>query len=387
MTAVAADHPAQALPDLPLPTPAVVVDREILAANIRRMADSARRRSLALRPHVKTHKIPQIARLQLEAGAAGLSVATIGEAEVFAADGASDLFIAYPLWPDLRAAVRLRLLAERTRLRIGTDSREALEQIARELAGAPIAVSVEVDSGHHRSGALPREVVGLFEHAAHLGVDVDGIFTFPGHGYGPGRAVPAAEQESRVLAEVAERLRAAGHEISHLSGGSSPTAEVEAPTAATEIRPGVYALGDAQQLELGRIGIEDIALSVAATVVSRHEGTGGSIGEGPGDGAEEAAPRRVILDAGSKVLGSDRAAWATGHGRLPNHPQARITALSEHHATVVFPSGQPLPPMGSQLRVIPNHACLTMNLVDAVTVVEGGAVLESWRVAARGLNH
>lgn len=385
MTAVAADHPAQDLPDLPLPTPAVVIDRGILAANIRRMADSARRRGLALRPHVKTHKIPQIARLQLEAGAAGLSVATIGEAEIFAAAGARDLFIAYPLWPDLRAAVRLRVLVERVRLRIGTDSREALEQIARELAGAQVAVSIEVDSGHHRSGALPGEVVGLVEHATRLGVVVDGIFTFPGHGYGPGRAVPAAEQESRVLADVAGRLRAAGHEISHLSGGSSPTAEVEAPTAATEIRPGVYVLGDAQQLELGRIGIEDIALSVTATVVSRHEGAEDEADGGTG--AEDAGPRRVILDAGSKVLGSDRPAWATGHGRLPNHPQARITALSEHHATVVFPPGDPLPPMGSQLRVIPNHVCLTMNLVDAVTVIEGGAVLESWRVAARGLNH
>ena len=178
--------------------------------------------------------------------------------------------------------------------------------------------------------------------------------------------------------ETGDALREAGHEILHLSGGSSPTAEVEEPTAAQEIRPGVYVFGDAQQLELGRIGIQDVSLSVAATVVSRHDH----------EDAEDDGPslRRIVLDAGSKVLGSDRPAWATGYGRLPNHPRARITALSEHHATVVFPPEDALPAMGEQLRVIPNHVCLTLNLIDSVTVIDGGAVLGSWKVAARGLN-
>lgn len=368
--------PAQHLPTLPTPTPAVVVDRLILEANIRRMADSARARGLALRPHVKTHKIPEIAQRQLAAGAAGLTVATIGEAEVFAGAGATDLLIAYPLWVDMRSAVRLRILAERATVRIGADSAEALDQIARELAGSGVGVWIEVDCGHHRSGALPHQVPALFDHAARAGVPVDGIFTFPGHSYGPGRAVPVAQQESEVLRAVAEQVRAAGHEVRHLSGGSTPTAEADVPTAATEIRPGVYVFGDAQQVELGRIRIEDVALTVAATVVSRHDD----------DGPDGAGLRRIILNAGSKVLGSDRPDWATGYGRLPNHPDARITALSEHHATVVFPPEVPLPPLGTQLRVIPNHVCLTLNLVGSVTVVEGGAVLDSWRVAARGLN-
>lgn len=387
MTDAHADFPAQHLPDLPLSTPAVVVDRGILEANIDRVAASAAGRGLALRPHAKTHKIPEIARMQIAAGATGLSVATIGEAEIFAGAGVEDLFIAYPLWVDMRKAVRLRLLAERTRLRIGTDSIEAVEQIARELGDAPISVSLELDSGHHRSGALPDQALPIAQRARELGVRLDGIFTFPGHSYAPGASAPAAAQESEILADTARRLREAGHTITHVSGGSSPTAELEDPTAAREIRPGVYVFGDAQQLELWRIGIEDVSLSVVATVVSRHDPDGPhSPGGWDPDGPDGQPPRRIVLDAGSKMLGSDRPAWASGFGRLPNHPQARITALSEHHATVVFPPEQPLPGLGEQLRVIPNHVCLAINLVDSVTVIDGGAVLGTWKVAARGLN-
>ncbi|WP_144793001.1 alanine racemase [Kocuria palustris] len=376
MTEAHVDFPAQHLPDLPLATPAVVVDRRILEANIVRVAASAQARGLSLRPHAKTHKMPEIARRQIAAGAVGLTVATIGEAEVFAGSGVEDLFIAYPLWVDMRSAVRLRILAEKVRLRIGTDSVEAVEQIARELDGAPISVSLEVDSGHHRSGAMPDEALAIAARARDLGVRLDGVFTFPGHSYAPGQETPVAEQESEILAGAARRLREAGHEIVHLSGGSTPTAEVDGPTAAQEIRPGVYVFGDAQQLELGRIGIEGVSLSVVSTVVSRHDH----------DGPDGEPLRRIILDAGSKVLGSDRPAWASGFGRLPNHPRARITALSEHHATVVLPAEEPLPAMGEQVRVIPNHVCQTVNLVDSVTVIDAAAVLETWHVAARGLN-
>lgn len=371
-----ADFPAQQLPDLPLSTPAVVIDQRILQANIDRVAASTAERGLALRPHAKTHKVPEIARRQMEAGAVGLTVATIGEAEIFAGAGIDDLFIAYPLWVDMRKAVRLRLLAEKARLRIGTDSIEAIEQIARELERAELSVSLELDSGHHRSGVLAEDALPIAERARELGVRLDGLFTFPGHSYAPGEQSSAAAQESEILSDTARRLREAGHEIAHLSGGSSPTAEVEEPTAAQEIRPGVYVFGDAQQLELGRIGIRDVSLSVAATVVSRHDH----------DGPDGQRLRRIVLDSGSKVLGGDRPAWASGFGRLPNHPQARITALSEHHATVVLPPDQPLPALGTQVRVIPNHVCLTMNLIDAVTVIDDGAVLGSWKVAARGLN-
>lgn len=157
------------------------------------------------------------------------------------------------------------------------------------------------------------------------------------------------------------------------SGGSTPTALMDTPTSATELRPGVYVFGDAQQLELGRCKREDIALTVAATVVSRHEGN-------------SEVTRRCILDAGSKVLGSDRLPWASGWGRLADHPSARITALSEHHATVIWPDADPMPPLGERLRVIPNHVCMTMNLVDQITVVRGDSIVDTWPIGARGFN-
>ncbi|MEX5299921.1 alanine racemase [Kocuria sp. CPCC 205292] len=366
-------------------TPDVLIDRDVLQHNIERMAAAVRERGLRLRPHAKTHKVPQIAALQLAAGAAGLTVATLGEAEVFAAHGADDLFVAYPLWVGPRQADRLRRLSATARISVGTDSAEAAAVMGEQLgdAAGDVAVLVEVDSGHHRSGVHPDAAADVARAAARAGLRVEGVFTFPGHSYAPGMPVEAAAQEQRALDRAAGQLEAAGFEVLRRSGGSTPSALLTDSTAATEVRPGVYVFGDAQQLELGRCAPEDIALTVAATVVSRHEGGTAS---SAGGGGENEVPRRVVLDAGSKVLGSDRPAWATGYGRLTDHPDARITALSEHHATVVWPEDAPLPALGERLRVIPNHVCLTMNLVDDVAVVRGGAVLERWTVAARGRN-
>ena len=356
-------------------TPDVLIDRDVLERNIARMAAAVRERGLLLRPHAKTHKVPEIAALQLAAGAAGLTVATLGEAEVFAAHGAEDLFVAYPLWVGPRQAERLRRLSAAARISVGVDSAEAAAVMGGQLgdAAGDVAVVVEIDSGHHRSGVRPEDAADVARAAARAGLRVEGVFTFPGHSYAPGMPVEAAAQEQQALDRAAGQLAAAGFEVRRRSGGSTPSALLTDSTTATEVRPGVYVFGDAQQLELGRCALEDIALTVAATVVSRHEGGNG-------------VPRRTVLDAGSKVLGSDRPAWATGCGRLMDHPDARITALSEHHATVVWPEDAPLPALGERLRVIPNHVCLTMNLVDDVAVVRDGALLERWTVAARGRN-
>ncbi|MFE7629684.1 alanine racemase [Kocuria sp. NPDC057446] len=370
-------------------TPDVLIDRDVLQRNVEKMAAAVRERGLRLRPHAKTHKVPEIAALQLAAGAAGLTVATLGEAEVFAAHGAEDLFVAYPLWVGPRQAERLRRLSAAARISVGVDSAEAAAAMGGQLgdAAAGIAVLVEIDSGHHRSGVHPDAAADVARAAARAGLRVEGVFTFPGHSYAPGMPVEAAAQEQRALDRAAGQLEAAGFAVPRRSGGSTPSALLTDGAAATEVRPGVYVLGDAQQLELGRCALEDIALTVAATVVSRHEGgPAGSTDGSTDDGADDGVPRRIVLDAGSKVLGSDRAAWATGHGRLMDHPEARITALSEHHATVVWPEDAPLPALGERLRVIPNHVCLTMNLVDDVAVVRDGALLERWTVAARGRN-
>ncbi|WP_438862064.1 alanine racemase [Paractinoplanes aksuensis] len=337
-------------------TPYVAVDLDVLDRNVRSMAASATARGLALRPHAKTHKTIEIARRQLEQGAAGLTVATVREAEIFADGGAGDLFIAYPVWPSPERARRLRALAERVALRLGVDSAESADALAR--AVGPLDVLVEVDSGHHRSGVQPHEAKGLAEAAARAGHRVLGIFTFPGHGYGPGSQPQAALDEARALA-------GADPGAGVRSGGSTPTAGLAGAGPLTEIRPGVYVFNDAQQVELGTCDFDAVALTVAATVVSR---TG----------------NRAIVDAGSKILGADRLAWATGFGRLPDFPEARVAALSEHHATIEFPDA--VPARGDLLRVAPNHVCATVNLVDELVVVSGGGQVDQWRVAARGAN-
>ncbi|MFJ8476511.1 alanine racemase [Kitasatospora sp. NPDC094011] len=358
-----------------LDTPDIMVDLDVLRRNIDRMATALRAKGLRLRPHAKTHKMPEIAELQLAAGAVGLTVATIGEAEVFADHGAADLFIAYPLWVGPRQAERLRRLSTRVRIAIGTDSVEAVEAAGRQLgdAAGDIEILVEIDSGHHRSGVRPAAAVAVARAAAAAGFRVAGVFTFPGHGYAPGMPEKATQEEEQALGHATELLGAAGFDVTRVSGGSTPTAELAGASVITEVRPGVYVFGDAQQLELGRCAMADIALTVAATVVGRHEG-------------DDTAPRRVVLDAGSKVLGGDRPAWATGYGRLMDHPEARITALSEHHATVLWPDGGGLPALGERLRVIPNHVCVAVNLVDDLAVVSGGKVVDRWLVAARGRN-
>jgi len=332
-------------------TPTVRIDLARLDANI--AAQPGR-----LRPHVKTHKILEIARRQLAAGAHGLTVATVGEAEVFA-EVCDDIFIAYPVWADKR----LRDLAGRVRLSVGCDSLAAAER----LVGVGAAVLIELDSGHHRSGVPVGELESLATGILDLGLDLRGAFTFPGHSYAPGGQEAAARDEDRALSAAGQILWALGVTDPVLSGGSTPSARYS--QVATERRPGVYVFNDAQQLELGTCDWAGIALTVLATVVSRREDL-----------------HQIILDAGSKILGSDRPAWASGFGRVKGVPDARITALSEHHGTVAWPAGKSLPQVGEHVAVVPNHVCLVLNLVDEVEVVESGRVTQRWRVAARGRN-
>lgn len=356
-------------------TPEVMIDLDVLDRNIARMASATNSRGIRLRPHAKTHKVLEIAAKQLAAGAVGLTVATIGEAEVFAQGGVKDIFIAYPLWVTAPHAERLRRLASTTRIAVGVDSAESATFMGKNLGedAQKIQVRVELDSGHHRSGVQPETVVDVARAAADAGLDVVGIFTFPGHSYSPGMPSTAAKDEDLALSQAAARMAAAGFKVTEISGGSTPTALLGG-TAANELRPGVYVFGDAQQLELERCKPENIALTVASTVVSHHETVSGE-------------PGYFVMDAGSKILGSDRAPWSSGYGRLLDYPEARILALSEHHSTVEWPKGMALPPRGKRLRVVPNHVCLTMNLVDEVTVVSNGAVTDRWNVAARGKNN
>jgi D-serine deaminase-like pyridoxal phosphate-dependent protein len=347
-------------------TPFLQLDVARLRANIERVAIACAAAGIAVRPHAKTHKCLEIARLQLEAGAVGLTVATLGEAEVFVAGGVADVFVGYPVWIDDERAARLVSLARGARLSIGVDSFESARQAARLVPGT--AVLVEVDSGQHRTGVEPAEAGPLAVAAAEAGLDVRGVFTFPGHGYSPDGRHQAARDEARALAAAVASCRAVGVEPAVVSGGSTPTlADAVAARVSTEQRPGVSCFNDAQQWELGTATPDQVALTCHTTVVSLAGG-------------------RIVLDAGSKTLGADRAAYASGYGRLLDHPDARIVQLSEHHAVVEGYDGRPA--LGSRVRVVPNHVCAAVNLADVLWAdgVEVGVRLEPWAVAARGRN-
>lgn len=341
-------------------TPYLHVDVARLDANLARVARRADAAGVALRPHAKTHKCVEIARRQLALGAVGLTVATVGEAEVFVDGGCDDVLVAFPLWVDDDRAARLRALAERATVAIAVDSAEGAAQAGRMLAGSGVEVLVEVDSGHHRTGVPPTAAAEVARAAA--GLEVRGVLTFPGHSYAPGALRSAALDEAAALAVAADGLRAAGVDVRVVSGGSTPSLEAADLDVLSELRPGVYAFGDAQQWELGAMGPVDVALTCRATVVSHAGG-------------------RLVLDAGSKALGADRAPYSSGWGRLPAYDAARVVMLSEHHAVVDL-AGADLPPLGSEVDVVPNHVCAAVNLHD--TLWADGA--ESWRVAARGRN-
>jgi D-serine deaminase-like pyridoxal phosphate-dependent protein len=341
------------------PTPRVVVDLGVVRANVERMAAFARTSGMALRPHVKTHKSIALARIQLEAGAVGITVATIGEAEVFAGAGFEDVFLAYPLWTDESNAGRLRAVAGRTRLRVGITSAEGARRLARHVPG--VEVAVEVDSGHHRTGVAPAEAGQLAAAAAGAGLRVAGVFTFPGHGYRPGGTADAAQQESAALAQARASLEARGFPVEVVSGGSTPTAASANATVLTEFRPGVYLFNDAQQVLLGSCDLSEVALMVEATIVFT-------------------TATHAVANVGSKMLGTDRQDWTDGYGRILDHPDARIPALSEHHATIV---GMGLRE-GDRIRIVPNHVCNVVNLVDELWVENRD--VERIRVDARGAN-
>lgn len=221
-------------------TPVLVADRQRVEHNIAAMAAHAASERIALRPHAKTHKSPVVAELQRSAGAVGHAVATIGEAEVLAAHGALDLFVAYPLWADGDLGSRIATLAERTRLCIGADSVAGIGRL-RAAAGAraSLEVLVEIDCGLHRSGIAPVDAGAVAVAAKEAGFGVRGVFTFPGHSYGPGAAQGAIADEERALVEASAAVEAAGIPCEVRSGGSTPTSAKTAGGTVNELRPGV----------------------------------------------------------------------------------------------------------------------------------------------------
>jgi D-serine deaminase-like pyridoxal phosphate-dependent protein len=352
-----------------LETPALLLDLDIMEANLAAMAARLRDRGITLRPHAKTHKSAHVARRQLDHGAAGLTVATIAEAEAFARHGFTDLFIAYPVVARGIKADRLAGLARRVKLRVGVDSVAGAQALAGALtradAPAPAEVLIEIDSGHHRTGVPPTAAGELAAACRSLGLDVAGVFTHGGHSYAhPGGGAEAAKDEDAALSEAARQLTGAGFDVREVSAGSTPTVPF-AGRHVTEERPGTYAFYDRQQLMLGSCDAGQIAVTIAATVVST------------------AVSGQAVIDAGSKALASDRPGWLTGHGSVPGLGDAVVASLSENHGMVDL-GGWPAPPVGTVVTVVPNHVCTAVNLFDSYTLLRSGHLAGSWPVDARG---
>lgn len=371
-----------------LRTPAVLVERPRLMTNIHRMQQAAADAGVALRPHVKTHKSPLVARMQVAAGAIGICCAKLGEAEVFADAGVADIRLPYPLQPV--NVDRVRALQQRARLSFVVDHAEVARvwSEAMTAAGTRAEVLVKVDVGFHRCGIAPDPATAvpfLQAIAALPGLHLRGILSHAGHAYhahSDDELRQMAKAECATMAALAHEARAAGVTIDEISAGATPPARYAIPAGRdtyTEYRPGNYVYFDRTMVGLGAATHDDCALSVLATVVSAPTAD------------------RIVLDCGSKTLAADGArgfSGVSGHGdvhrdlvaragQVPD-PHLLVERLSEEHATVrVAPGAAPLVP-GDRVRVVPNHACVVSNLVDSAWLVDGATVVEALPIAARG---
>ena len=353
-----------------LDTPCLVIDLDVVERNVHRLQAALDERGIALRPHFKTHKLLPIARMQVEAGATGLTAGTLGEAEVLADGGIGDVLVAYPVWADGPKADRLRALHERIDLTVGVDSIEGARRLAAAVRGSTrgLRVLVELDAGLHRTGVPgPNDAVAVATAARDEGLDVRGAFTHGGHAYrDPGAGPAAADDEVAALTSAADALTAAGFAIDTVSAGSTPTRLLAARSGVTEIRAGTYALNDRQQLVLGSAADDELAAVVATTVVSR-----------PG-------PGRFVVDAGAKALTKDRAEYLDGFGLVPALPGAIIERVFDYHGAVAEADGGATPALGDVLAVVPNHICPVVDLYDEAVVVRERQVVDRWPIDARG---
>jgi D-serine deaminase-like pyridoxal phosphate-dependent protein len=382
-----------------LDTPSLLVEKERLERNIRQMQDTAEAGGAQLRPHVKTHKSPAIARRQREAGASGITVATPAEAEAFFEEGFEDLRVAYAVVGERKHARLARLMTRGADVSFCVDTEAGVEQAAQFYEGRSRSASVliEVDVGHGRCG-VPWNHPGRAETLARRVTEASalrlaGLLTHAGHSYhGPTEGETpddalrrvAREERERILA-VAENLRDAGLADPadfEISIGSTPSMthfanETRAGFSVTEVRPGNYVFYDGMQVALGAAPLDDCALTALATVTSKRRSEGGT--------------ERLYLDAGKKVLTTDRGSYGLdGYGTLLYNaaamrpwPHARVERLSEEHAWVEVPGGAPFT-TGDRLRLVPNHACVTVATQPALTLVDGEDVIETLPVVARG---
>lgn len=342
-------------------TPALCVDVERVERNLARLQGYCTQHGLALRPHVKTHKLPHLARRQLALGAVGITCQKLGEAEVMADAGCDDILLSYEVVGE-RNLWRLAALARRIRIITIADSPAVVDGLSAvsARAGLTLPVLVDGDTGYQRTGvSAPAAAVRLAQAVDRApGLRLRGLFTYPTlPGTGP------------WLEEVLAGLHRCGLAAEVVSSGGTPGAlrTHEVPQI-TELRVGTYVYNDRTMVRRGAAAPEDCALTILSTVISAN------------------APERVICDAGSKALTSDLVGGdqAAGHGEVLEYAGAVVPRLYEEHAVVDMTACARLPVVGERVHLVPNHACAAVNLYDEVALVRGDVVLEVVPVAARG---
>ena len=357
-------------------TPAAVIDLDIMERNVSDMAAFARDNGVQLRPHIKTHKVPEITRLQLEAGAVGITCAKLSEAEVMAdMAGAKDIFIANMIVGESKIR-RLLNLAERIRISAGVDSVDASQPIsdAAVQRGLKVPVLIKVDVGLERTGVLyGKPAVELAKKVKEMpGLELSGIYTHEGHVYGaksPERMRELALESGRRIVQTANMITEAGIETDTISVGATPSAKITCTVPGiTETRPGTYVFDDFYQIKLGAATEQDCAFTVLATVISVP------------------APDRAVIDAGTKSFFSDKSSDFGAYGLIKGMPHLTLVRAYEEHGVIkVDPSVEKGLKVGDKLEIIPNHVCPAVNLFDELIGVRNNTVTLIWKVAARGM--
>jgi D-serine deaminase-like pyridoxal phosphate-dependent protein len=343
-------------------TPAVVIDLDRVERNIARGQQLCDQAGIAHRPHIKTHKSPLLAKMQIAAGAKGITCQKLGEAEVMVEGGLDDILISYNLLGEEKMG-RLGRLSARASIIVAADNPTVIAELpkAAAIAGRPLGVVIECDTGRKRAGVeTAREAIalaGMVKGAA--GLRFAGLLFYPTEKSWP--------ETQRFLDEAREGVRALGSAVGIVSTGGTPNlSHIGKLAGATEHRAGTYIFNDRMMLACGAATPDDCALSVYATVVSR------------------AAPERGILDAGSKTLTADTGGLDDGFGLIVEYPQATINAFAEEHGFLDLARSNARPKVGEVVRVIPNHVCVVVNMVDRLIGVRGHEIVEVLPVAARG---
>jgi D-serine deaminase-like pyridoxal phosphate-dependent protein len=341
-----------------LETPVPVVDINRLENNIARLQTYLDEHNIANRPHIKTHKIPAIAEMQMNAGAVGITCQKVSEAEVMAEAGFTDIFIPYNIIGESKLK-RLMALAPRINMSVTADSAftvSGLSKAARQ-ASLTLTVLVECDTGAHRCG------VGSPQEAAELARLIGSL---PDLHFGGLMTYPNTEYLDDFVSETRSLLKDDGLHIERVSGGGTPGMwQAHTHRELTEHRAGMYVYGDRITLRSGAVTLDTCALRIFATVVSRP------------------ASERGILDAGSKTLSSDLHGL-DGYGYICEYPEAKIYTLGEEHGHVDLSACTRKPEIGERVSIIPNHCCMVTNLFDEVVGARGDQVEVTWQVAARG---